>query len=62
MHRSRQSRTNVTCIIIISNSSLYQGTVRFNILLGSTELNPTQEEIDEACKGANVRVLFNVAN
>src|SRR5271163_4003434 len=46
----------------VSNSSLYQGTVRFNILLGSNEDNPTQDEIDEACKGANVCILLVIAN
>lgn len=34
--------------------SLYQGTIRFNILLGSNEDNPTDEALDNACKAANV--------
>ena len=33
---------------------LYQGTVRFNILLGASRENVTQEEVDQACRDANV--------
>lgn len=36
--------------------TLYAGTVRFNILLGATkpESEVTQEEIEEACRNANI--------
>src|SRR5579859_3044242 len=35
-------------------SRLYQGTVRFNILLGANKEDVSQEEIDKACQDANV--------
>jgi ATP-binding cassette, subfamily B (MDR/TAP), member 1 len=41
-------------MFIIANDSLYQGTVKFNILLGATRDEVTQEEIDKACREANV--------
>jgi len=36
-----------------SNVRLYQGTIRFNIVLGAYH-DPSQEEIDQAAKNANV--------
>jgi ABC-type multidrug transport system fused ATPase/permease subunit len=36
------------------NGRLYQGTVRFNILLGANRDDVSQEEIDRACQDANV--------
>jgi ATP-binding cassette, subfamily B (MDR/TAP), member 1 len=36
---------------------LYQGTVKFNILLGATR-DVSQEEIDQACKDANVPIAM----
>ena len=42
-------------------SSLYQGTIRFNILLGSLTDTP-QEEIDRVCKEANVCFCQTRAN
>jgi ATP-binding cassette, subfamily B (MDR/TAP), member 1 len=36
---------------------LYQGTIRFNILLGAIKDNVSQEEIDKACQDANVLTL-----
>jgi ATP-binding cassette, subfamily B (MDR/TAP), member 1 len=53
-----QEPTYKTSSSIVNFDSLYQGTVRFNILLGANELDPTQEEIDQACKSANVRTLL----
>jgi len=41
-------------LLALLNLSLYQGTIRFNILLGSNEANPTDEALDEACREANV--------
>ena len=38
---------------IFADSSLYQGTIRFNILLGANR-DVTDEEIDNAAKDANV--------
>jgi ABC-type multidrug transport system fused ATPase/permease subunit len=38
---------------MFSDSSLYQGTIRFNILLGANK-DVTDEEIDNAAKDANV--------
>ena len=38
---------------IFADSSLYQGTIRFNILLGANR-DATDEEIDNAAKDANV--------
>jgi ATP-binding cassette subfamily B (MDR/TAP) protein 1 len=40
-----------------SNDSLYQGSIRFNILLGANR-DVTQEEIDNAAKDANVLFIF----
>lgn len=37
----------------VSNLSLYQGTIRFNILLGANH-DASQEEIDQAARNANV--------
>jgi ABC-type multidrug transport system fused ATPase/permease subunit len=37
----------------VSNARLYQGTIRFNILLGANR-DASQEEIDQAAKNANV--------
>ena len=36
--------------------TLYSGTIRFNILLGATKpvSEVTQEEIEEACRNANI--------
>jgi ATP-binding cassette subfamily B (MDR/TAP) protein 1 len=45
-----------TPIASSAESSLYQGTIRFNILLGSNEENPTDEALDQSCKAANVRI------
>jgi ABC-type transport system involved in cytochrome bd biosynthesis fused ATPase/permease subunit len=36
-----------------ANVRLYQGTIRFNILLGANH-DASQEEIDQAAKNANV--------
>ena len=36
-----------------SDDSLYQGSIKFNILLGANR-DVTQEEIDDAAKDANV--------
>jgi ATP-binding cassette subfamily B (MDR/TAP) protein 1 len=46
-------------LFIIANGSLYQGTVKFNILLGATRDEVTQEEIDKACQEANVKLRYN---
>src|SRR5436190_20810442 len=40
-----------------SNDSLYQGSIRFNILLGANR-DVTQDEIDNAAKDANVLSVF----
>ena len=37
--------------------SLYEGTLRFNILLGLSE-DVDQEELDRACQEANVKTLI----
>lgn len=37
-----------------SNCRLYQGTIRFNILLGATKDEVSQDDIDRACRDANV--------
>ena len=40
-----------------ADNSLYQGTIKFNILLGAnTEV--AQDEIDNACKDANVHTAY----
>lgn len=44
---------------LCADSSLYQGTIRFNILIGANR-EVIQEEIDNACKDANVYSLFIV--
>ncbi|THG99669.1 hypothetical protein EW026_g2716 [Hermanssonia centrifuga] len=42
--------------LVSQEPTLYAGTVRFNILLGATkpESEVTQEEIEEACRSANI--------
>ncbi|TRM57258.1 P-loop containing nucleoside triphosphate hydrolase protein [Schizophyllum amplum] len=42
--------------LVSQEPTLYSGTVRFNILLGATKPHSevTQEEIDEACRKANI--------
>ncbi|KAI0697870.1 P-loop containing nucleoside triphosphate hydrolase protein [Cytidiella melzeri] len=42
--------------LVSQEPTLYAGTVRFNILLGATkpESEVTQEEIEEACRNANI--------
>lgn len=42
--------------LVSQEPTLYAGTVRFNILLGATKPleEVTQEEIDAACKNANI--------
>lgn len=44
-------RQNIS--LVSQEPTLYDGSVRFNITLGATK-EPTQEEIDEACKCANI--------
>lgn len=39
--------------LVSQEPTLYDGSVRFNITLGATK-EPTQDEIDEACKKANI--------
>lgn len=41
--------------------TLYAGTVRFNILLGAIkpESEVTQEEIEQACRNANILDFIN---
>ena len=46
-------RKNIS--LVSQEPTLYQGTIRFNILLGATRDDVSQEEIDQACKDANVR-------
>jgi ATP-binding cassette, subfamily B (MDR/TAP), member 1 len=38
---------------IFSKASLYQGTIRFNILLGTVR-SVSQDELDQVCRDANV--------
>ena len=42
--------------LVSQEPTLYAGTVRFNILLGATKpaSEVTQEEIEEACRSANI--------
>jgi ATP-binding cassette subfamily B (MDR/TAP) protein 1 len=42
--------------LVSQEPTLYAGTVRFNILLGAIkpESEVTQEEIEEACRNANI--------
>lgn len=56
MRQSREPGANVHDFFAHALiDSLYQGTIRFNILLGAIGMDPGQEEIDQACKSANVR-------
>ena len=48
-------RKNIS--LVSQEPTLYQGTIRFNILLGATRDDVTEEEIDQACKDANVPSL-----
>ncbi|THG99670.1 hypothetical protein EW026_g2717 [Hermanssonia centrifuga] len=47
--------------LVSQEPTLYAGTVRFNILLGATkpESKVTQEEIEEACRNANILEFIN---
>jgi len=42
--------------LVSQEPSLYAGTIRFNILLGAIkpEEEVTQEELEEACRNANI--------
>ena len=42
--------------LVSQEPTLYAGTVRFNILLGAVkpESEVTQEEIEQACRNANI--------
>src|SRR5436190_12406843 len=51
----KNQRSFRVLLIKPSNCRLYQGTIRFNILLGAIKENVSQDEIDQACKDANVR-------
>ena len=46
-------RNQRTSSSLLADTSLYQGTIRFNILLGANR-DVTDEEIDNAAKDANV--------
>ena len=48
-------------ILFYADKSLFQGTIRFNILLGANR-DVTQEELDNACKDANVWLTPFLAN
>ena len=50
--RSRRTPSNASTL----NSRLYQGTIKFNIMLGANR-DVTDEEIDNAAKDANVLSL-----
>ena len=55
-------RNRRTAILNLSNCRLYQGTIRFNVLLGATKDEVSQEEIDRACIDANVFPLYTISN
>lgn len=40
--------------LVSQEPTLYEGSVRFNILLGATRDDVTQDEIEAACKAANI--------
>jgi ABC-type transport system involved in cytochrome bd biosynthesis fused ATPase/permease subunit len=43
-------------LLVSNNPSLYQGTIRFNIVLGANG-EVSQDDIDNACKDANVSTI-----
>lgn len=52
--RSLNLRSLRESIALVSQEpTLYDGTIRFNVTLGSTK-NLTQPEIEEACRAANI--------
>lgn len=40
--------------LVSQEPTLYQGTIKFNILLGANRENVTQEELEGACRDANI--------
>ncbi len=44
--------TQRTCHFLIGR--LYQGTIRFNIVIGAVKDEVSQDDLDNACKNANV--------
>jgi ATP-binding cassette, subfamily B (MDR/TAP), member 1 len=40
--------------LVSQEPTLYQGSIRENVMLGTTNVNVTQEEIEAACRNANI--------